>query len=97
MDKSNYMGEKDKIDTIIFSTFPTIKIEFSDNNLGSFQQSKEYIKLSDEIIKEVDLSIPAKSIPQDITEFYLREIITTLVNIKFNTKLKTNDIIETLN
>lgn len=97
MDKSNYMGEKDKKDTIIFSTFPTIKIEFSDKNLGSFQQSTEYIKLSDEIIKEVNFCIPANSIPQDITELYLREIITQLVNIKFNTKLKTNDIIETLN
>jgi len=97
MDKSNYMGEKDKKDTIIFSTFPTIKIEFSDKNLGSFQQSTEYIKLSDEIIKEVNFCIPANSIPQDITELYLREIITQLVNIKFNTKSKTNDIIETLN
>lgn len=97
IDKSNYMGEKDKKDTLIFSTFPTVKIQFSDKNLGSFQQSIEYIKLSDEIIKEVNLSIPANSLPQDITELYLREIITQLVNIKFNSKLKTNDIIETLN
>jgi hypothetical protein len=93
MDKSNYMGEKDKKDTIIFSTFPTIKIEFSDKKLGSFQRSTEYIKLSDEIIKEVNFSIPANSIPQDISELYLKEIITQLVNIKFNTKLKTSDII----
>jgi hypothetical protein len=97
IDKSSYMSDKNKIDTLIFSTYPHIKFEFSDKDLMSLQQSTEYIKLSEEVLEEMNFSIPANSLPQDVTELYLTEVVTRLVNLKFDTKFKTNEIIETLN
>jgi hypothetical protein len=95
-DKTTCLNLNDKEDSLIFSTYPKIKIEFSNKNLEGFQQSKEYFKLSDEIIKEVYITIPANTLPQDINELYIREIVTQIINIKFNTKLKTKDIVGTL-
>jgi hypothetical protein len=97
VDNSNYFGEKDKKDTLVFSTFPNLKMEFYYNNLAGFQKSNEYIKLSEDVIKDVNITIPFNTLPQDITELYMREIITHLVNLKFNKKLNTNKIIEKLN
>ena len=85
---------EDKLDSLDLSTFPKIKFNFSNKNLESFQSSKNYIKLSDEIIKEIKLSLSPGMLPQDINELYLREIVTKLVNINFRTNFSTNEIIE---
>ena len=93
-DNSNTMDKRNKVDTLIMSTYPTIKFEFLNNNLSDFQKSTQYIKLSDDILNEIYITIPKNSIPQDINELYLKEIITKLLNKKFNTNLNTNQILE---
>jgi hypothetical protein len=97
VDKSNFLGENDKKDTLRFTTFPTIRIELSDNNLRCFQLSTDYIKLADEFLEAVNFTLPANTLPQDITELYMREIATRLVNAKFKISFKTNEIIDILN
>ena len=96
VDNSNYLNLTGSIDTLIFYTFPNIKIEFSNDNLTNFQKSKDYIKLTDEILEGISVPIPTNSLPQDVTEFYLTEIITKLLNIKFKTNFKTREIFESL-
>ena len=91
---SNSVDKLNKIDSLVFSTYPAIKIDFSNKDLIGFQKSSQYIKLSDELLKDINISIPTNSIPQDINELYLREVITKLVNKKFNLNLKTNEILE---
>jgi hypothetical protein len=96
--KSNDVQEDtENADTLILSTFPSIRIQFSDNNLQNFQKSIEYIKLSNELSKGINLSVPANSLPQDIIELYLRELITNLINVKFKTKFKTYEMFKTIN
>lgn len=74
-----------KVDSITFSTFPEIKIDFSNSNLKLWQRSNRYIKLSEDILKDMNLKISYLSSPQDITELYIREIVTKIVNLKNNT------------
>ncbi len=93
-DKSNFMGNMNNIDTLVFSTYPAIKFEFSNKDLSGIQKSSLYIKLSDDILNEINISTPPNTIPQDINELYLREIITKLLNKKFNSSLNTNEILE---
>lgn len=94
-DKSNYMRDRDKMDSLIFTTCPNIKLEFSNENVKGFQKTTEYIKLS-ENMQNISLSVPTYSLPQDITEIYITEIITHLINLKYNSQYKTSDIIEKL-
>ena len=93
-DNSNTMDKRNKVDTLIMSTYPAIKFEFLINNLNDFQKSTQYIKLSDDILNEINITIPKNSMPQDINELYLKEIITKLLNKKFNTSINTNQILE---
>lgn len=98
-EKTSLFDDSYVLDTISLKLFPKIQMKYSNTNLQSFQlhgDSSEYIKLKDEFISGINIPIPDYTFPQDVTELYLREIITKVLNLKYKTNFKTEEIIEVL-
>jgi len=93
INKSDALITDWNIDTLTLSTFPTIQFNFFNEDDKNFQgTTNSYIKLSKEITSDMNVLFSTSELPQDMTELYLSEIITKLVNLKYNTKFKKSEI-----
>ena len=88
-DKTNSLGYYE--DSLILTTYPRIMIKFNNPSIKPFQPSEKYIKISNER-SDIELSIPVDQLPQDMTEKYITEIITKLVNLKYNSNFTSSQI-----
>lgn len=96
VDKSNYIKGENTIENMVLTVCPTISIEFKDKNQQVIQPNNQYILLSEDFNKNINVSIPGWILPQDFLEIYIQEIITHLINLKYSTNYKTEEIIEKL-
>ena len=89
-DKANFHVEEK--DTIIMTIYPEIKLEgFRDRQ---FHPTDVFFKATDELSSKVKLKVPYISSPQDLTEIYITELITELLNLKYDTKFTSEEIFE---
>ena len=59
---------------MVLTVFPTIRIEFKDKNQQIIQQNNQYILLSEDFNKKINVSTPGWILPQDFLEIYIQEI-----------------------
>jgi len=93
-DKSNYIDNDFygiKNDTLYFSTYPSLKMDF--NIKKAETTTNKYFKLAEGLGK-VNLTTQLVSLPQDINELYINEVITKLINLRYGTNYEFNDIAE---
>lgn len=92
VDKSNYMANHNQSEDLRFIAYPRIQIENPNSTLVNIFGSSHYFKLSDKIIEETDISLKGYMLPQDYTEEFITEVITKLINLKYNINIKKSDI-----
>lgn len=83
-----------KLNIKALQVFPKIIFELENKQ---FQRSKYYIKLSNEFLSDINIKLQdGFYLPQDITEIYVDEIITKLLNKRFGINCKKEDYFKIL-
>lgn len=81
------------IDTLKLTYHPRIKVKYFNERMNSnFNYGKyEYFKLNKELFKDININISIENLPQDNLEYLFNEIVTKIINLKYNTDYSTQD------